>query len=134
MHALPAQMNPYFIFNSLSAINLFILENNRLQASEYLAKFSRRVRLILENSQEAFIALESEIEALQLYLELESLRFENKFNYKIITDDLIDTSVIKVPPLIIQPYVENAIWHGLMHKKESGHLEIKLYIKDNFVL
>ena len=74
MHALRAQMNPHFIFNSLSAINLFILENNRLQASEYLSKFARLVRLILQNSKEAFIPLERELEALQLYLELESLR------------------------------------------------------------
>lgn len=130
MHALRAQMNPHFIFNSLSAINLFVLENNRLKASEYLAKFSRLVRLILQNSQEAFIPLERELEALQLYLELESLRFENKFSYKIIIDDLVDTNLIKVPPLIIQPYVENAVWHGLMHKKEIGHLEIELYTGD----
>ncbi|MEO8862379.1 MAG: histidine kinase [Ginsengibacter sp.] len=140
MQALRAQMNPHFIFNALSAINLFILENNRLQASEYLAKFSRLVRLILQNSQEAFIPLDCELEALQLYLELEILRFENKFSYKIITDDLIDTTIIKVPPLIIQPYVENAIWHGLMHlpdlqpgKKESGHLEIELYADDGIL-
>ena len=133
MHALRAQMNPHFIFNSLSAINLFILENNRLQASEYLSKFARLVRLILQNSQEAFIPLERELEALQLYLELESLRYENKFAYKINTDDLLDITVIKVPPLIIQPYVENAIWHGLMHKKESGHLEIELYTEDELL-
>jgi tetratricopeptide (TPR) repeat protein len=133
MHALRAQMNPHFIFNSLSAINLFILENNRLQASEYLSKFARLVRLILQNSKEAFIPLERELDALQLYLELESLRFENKFSYKIITDDLVDTSLIRVPPLIIQPYVENAVWHGLMQKKESGHLEIELYTKDELL-
>ncbi len=133
MHALRAQMNPHFIFNSLNAINLFILENNKLQASEYLAKFSKLIRLILQNSQEPVIPLERELEALQLYLELESLRFENKFSYKIITDDILDISAIKVPPLIIQPYVENAIWHGLMHKKESGNLTIELYEKDELL-
>ena len=140
MSALRAQMNPHFIFNSLSAINLFILENNRLQASEYLTKFSKLVRLILQNSKEAFIPLERELEALQLYLELESLRFENKFVYKFILADDLDTTEIKVPPLIIQPYVENAIWHGLMHlpeqragKKESSHLEVELYIKDRLL-
>ncbi len=140
MQALRAQMNPHFIFNSLSAINLFILENNRLQASEYLSKFARLVRLILQNSQEAFIPLERELEALQLYLELESLRYENKFTYKINTGDVPDITLIKVPPLIIQPYVENAIWHGLMHlpgreagKKESGHLEIELYTEGSFL-
>jgi len=129
MQMLRAQMNPHFIFNSLSSINMFILENNKLQASEYLSKFSRLVRLILQNSQEAFIPLESELEALQLHLELEALRFENKFEYKILVDDKVDTSVLKVPPLIIQPYAENAIWHGLMHRKEKGHLEIELYLE-----
>ena len=127
MQALRAQMNPHFIFNSLNSINMFILENNKLQASEYLSKFSRLVRLILQNSQEALVPLERELEALQLYLELESLRFENKFEYKISVDDEVDTTVLKVPPLVIQPYAENAIWHGLMHKKEKGHLEIELY-------
>jgi ligand-binding sensor domain-containing protein len=128
MLALRAQMNPHFIFNSLNSINMFILENNKLQASEYLSKFSKLIRLILQNSQEAFVPLEKELEALQLYLELESLRFDNKFEYKISGDDEIDTTALKVPPLIIQPYAENAIWHGLMHKKDKGHLEIELYL------
>jgi LytS/YehU family sensor histidine kinase len=79
MQALRAQMNPHFIFNSLNSINLFILENNKLQASEYLSKFSRLVRLILQNSQEALVPLERELEALELFLELESLRFEQRF-------------------------------------------------------
>jgi len=126
MQALRAQMNPHFIFNSLSSINMFILENNKLQASEYLSKFSKLMRLILQNSQEAFIPLERELEALHLYLELESLRFDKKFEYNIVVDDEVDTTVLRVPPLIIQPYAENAIWHGLMHKKEKGHLEIEL--------
>src|SRR4030095_410376 len=118
---LRAQMNPHFIFNSLNSINMFILENNKLQASEYLSKFSRLVRLILQNSQKILIPLEKELEALQLYLELEALRFDQSFEYKILMDDEVDTSVLRVPPLIIQPYAENAIWHGLMHKKEKGH-------------
>lgn len=102
MQALRAQMNPHFIFNSLNSINMFILENNKLRASEYLSKFSRLVRLILQNSQEAFIPLERELEALQLYLELESLRFEQRFEYKISTTDEVDATVLKVPPLIVQ--------------------------------
>jgi LytS/YehU family sensor histidine kinase len=133
MQALRAQMNPHFIFNSLNSINMFILENNKLQASEYLSKFSRLVRLILQNSQEAFIPLESELESLQLYLELESLRFENRFEYRISVDDDVDTTVLKVPPLIIQPYAENAIWHGLMNKEEKGHLEIELSQQDEIL-
>ena len=133
MQALRAQMNPHFIFNSLNSINMFILENNKLQASEYLSKFSRLVRLILQNSQEAFIPLDKELEALRLYLELEALRFEQKFEYKISVNDEVDTTMIKVPPLIIQPYAENAIWHGLMHKEEKGHLEIELYLKEKIL-
>ena len=127
MQALRAQMNPHFIFNSLNSINRFILQNNKEQASEYLTKFSRLVRLILQNSQAALITLESELEALELYLELEALRFNNRFSYKISVSDDIDTEVIKVPPLIIQPYAENAIWHGLMHKESKGYLDIEIY-------
>jgi ligand-binding sensor domain-containing protein len=130
MQALRAQMNPHFIFNSLNSINMFILENNKLQASEYLSKFSRLVRLILQNSQEAFIPLENELEALRLYLQLESLRFQNKFEYQILVNDDLDANGLKVPPLIIQPYAENAIWHGLMHKKEKGHLEVAVYLEN----
>jgi hypothetical protein len=133
MQALRAQMNPHFIFNSLSSINMFILENNKLQASEYLSKFSRLIRSILQNSQEVLIPLERELEALQLYLELESLRFENKFKYKIILEDELDTTILKVPPLIIQPFVENAIWHGLMHKKEKGHLQVELCLEEQML-
>jgi tetratricopeptide (TPR) repeat protein len=127
MQALRAQMNPHFIFNSLNSINRFILQNNKAQASEYLTKFSRLVRLILQNSQSALIPLESELESLQLYLELEAVRFDHHFEFNIKVDDELETDVIKVPPLIIQPYAENAIWHGLMHKEEKGHLEIELF-------
>ena len=133
MQALRAQMNPHFIFNSLNSIHLFILENNKRQASEYLSKFSRLIRLILQNSQEAFIPLERELEALELYLELESLRFDEKFEYKISVAEEVDTAVLKVPPLIIQPYAENAIWHGLMHKREKGHLAVELNVEDEIL-
>ena len=122
MQALRAQMNPHFVFNSLNAINRFILQNNKTQASEYLTKFSRLVRMILQNSQSTFITLESELESLKLYLELEALRFDYRFEYNINVPKDIDIDVLKVPPLIIQPYAENAIWHGLMHKEEKGHL------------
>lgn len=134
MQALRSQMNPHFIFNSLNSINRFILQNNKLQASEYLTKFSRLVRLILQNSQAALIPLESELEALQLYLELESLRFDYHFEYTIKVEEDIDPSVLKLPPLIIQPYVENAIWHGLMHKEEKGHLEIEIFEQDDSLI
>jgi LytS/YehU family sensor histidine kinase len=83
--------------------------------------------LILHNSRESAIPLEKELEALDLYLELESLRFEERFKYKISVEGKVDASQVKVPPLIIQPLAENAIWHGLMQKKEEGHLDIKVY-------
>jgi streptogramin lyase len=134
MQTLRSQMNPHFIFNSLNSINLFILENDKLQASEFLSKFSKLVRMILNNSREAFIPLEQELEALDLYLQLEALRFEQKFYYKIEVDSNIDTSILKVPPLIIQPFAENAIWHGLMNKKDKGNLTISLRQNKNYLL
>jgi sensor histidine kinase YesM len=126
MQALRAQMNPHFIFNSLNSINRFILQNNKVQASEYLTKFSRLVRMILQNSQESLITLENELETLKLYLDLETLRFENRFDFKISVPKDLDIDVLKVPPLIIQPYTENAIWHGLMHKENKGLLNIEV--------
>jgi hypothetical protein len=134
MQALRAQMNPHFIFNSLNSINRFILQNNKSQASEYLTKFSKLVRLILQNSQAALITLESEMEALEIYLELEALRFEYHFTYQISIPKDMDIEILKVPPLIIQPYAENAIWHGLMHKEQKGKLTIEVLQEDQCIL
>jgi LytS/YehU family sensor histidine kinase len=134
MQALRAQMNPHFVFNSLNAINSFILQNNKTQASEYLTKFSRLVRMILQNSQSTLITLESELESLKLYLELEALRFDNRFEYKVTVPKDLDIEILKVPPLIIQPYAENAIWHGLMHKEEKGYLGIDIQQEGNHLL
>ncbi|AEV98393.1 hypothetical protein A4D02_22420 [Niastella koreensis] len=134
MQALRAQMNPHFIFNSLNSINRFILQNNKLQASLYLTKFSKLVRLILQNSQTAFVSLDNELEALQLYLELEALRFDHHFVYTVNVEENIDPSVLKISPLLIQPYAENAIWHGLMHKPEKGHLHITLIMQEEVLL
>jgi tetratricopeptide (TPR) repeat protein len=131
MQALRAQMNPHFIFNSLNSINRFILQNNKAEASEYLTKFSRLIRLILQNSQASLIPLESELESLELYLDLEALRFDHHFDYRISVRKDLDIEVLKVPPLIIQPYVENAIWHGLMHKEEKGQLDIDVSQENN---
>src|SRR5207249_9715157 len=96
-------------------------------------KFSKLIRLILQNSQSPLIPLESELESMELYLDLESLRFDHRFSYKISVPKNMDISALKVPPLIIQPYAENAIWHGLMHKEEKGYLEIKLFSEDNML-
>ena len=128
MQVLRSQMNPHFIFNCLSSINRFILINKTEEAADYLTKFSRLMRMALHNSEKSFITLETELEALRLYLELERLRFKNSFNYSITLVNTIETSTIFIPPLLLQPFAENAIWHGLMHKKGSGHLDISLSI------
>jgi sensor histidine kinase YesM len=127
MQALRAQMNPHFLFNTLSFINRFILKNDKARASAYLTKVSKLVRMILQNSQDATIPLEGELEALQLYLELEALRYDHRFSYALLVSPEIDVAAVKVPPLLIQPFAENAIWHGLMHKEDKGHIDIKLY-------
>lgn len=126
MQLLRAQINPHFIFNSLNSINRFILQHEQRQASAYLTKFSRLFRMILLHSQSSLISLKSELDALKLYIELEALRFNYHFSYNISVQETIDVSLLKMPPLIIQPYVEHAIWHGLMHKEEPGHLNIEV--------
>ena len=131
MSALRAQMNPHFLFNSLNSINWYIIKKKPRQASRYLTKFSRLMRLVLENSKSKKIPLEHELQALKLYMEMEALRFENKFNYEIIISENIDEEEVEVPPLILQPYVENAIWHGLMNKKGKGNLSINISEKNN---
>lgn len=128
MQALRAQMNPHFMFNSLNSINNFILKNDPDNASQYLTRFSRLMRLILDNSREEWVLLENEIKALQLYIEMEAIRFDNVFEYKIRTAADVNPSTVIVPPMIVQPYVENAIWHGLLHRKEPGSkLEIDIW-------
>jgi sensor histidine kinase YesM len=122
MKALRAQMNPHFVFNSLNSINKYILRNDQVNASRYLTRFAKLIRLILDNSNSKEVALSDELEALKLYIEMELLRFANKFTYEIIVDENVSTDTLQVPPLIIQPYVENAIWHGLLHKESNGRL------------
>lgn len=130
MQALRAQMNPHFIFNCLSSINRYILINKTEEASDYLTKFSRLIRMSLHNSEKTFITLENELEALCLYLDLERLRFKNAFNYSITFINTIDINTVYIPPMLIQPFAENAIWHGLMHKKGVGCLKIQLRAED----
>ncbi len=124
MKALRAQMNPHFIFNSLNSIQKYILKNDQFAASQYLTKFSRLIRLILDHSNQNNILLSSELELLKLYVEMESIRFDDKFNYEIKSDAAINADVVEIPSMLIQPYVENAIWHGLLHKEEKGKLTI----------
>lgn len=131
MQALRAQMNPHFIFNCLSSINRFILKNESETASDYLTKFSRLIRMVLNNSNRSLIILEDELEMLRLYLDLERLRFKNSFDYSISFHNNFDAASIFIPPLLLQPFAENAIWHGLMHKEGQGHLEVAFELENN---
>jgi tetratricopeptide (TPR) repeat protein len=133
MQALRAQMNPHFIFNCLSSINRFILKNEAESASDYLTKFSRLIRMVLNNSRKSAIILEDELEMLRLYLDLERLRFKNSFDYSITFHNNFDASSIYIPPLLLQPFAENAIWHGLMHKEGQGWLEIAFGLENRIL-
>jgi sensor histidine kinase YesM len=133
MQALRAQMNPHFIFNCLNSINRFILKNESQPASDYLTRFSRLIRLVLNNSKRTWISLEEETDMLGLYLDMEKLRFKDAFNYKLSCDENIDPSGLFIPPLLLQPFVENAIWHGLMHKKGNGLVSISFKVEGNIL-
>jgi sensor histidine kinase YesM len=126
MSALRAQMNPHFIFNCLNSIKLYTTDNESAKAADYLTKFSRLIRLVLENSRSEKVTLKNELDALALYMEMETMRFKNKLNFTIESDPVLDTDLVEIPPLLLQPYVENAIWHGLMHKKEGGSVHVKI--------
>jgi ligand-binding sensor domain-containing protein len=126
MKALRAQINPHFLFNSLNSINNFILKNDTEKASKYLIKFSQLVRNILNNSSSSYVSLQEELQTIELYMLIEGMRFNNQFSYSIEIEDDINTSVIKMPSLLLQPYVENAIWHGLLHKEGEKKIWIKI--------
>jgi putative methionine-R-sulfoxide reductase with GAF domain len=126
MQALRAQMNPHFIFNCLNSINRYIVKSDQVTASLYLTKFAKLIRLILDNSNSKNVILSNELEALKLYIDMEALRFDKKFSYEIKLAEGVPADSIELPPLIIQPYVENAIWHGLLHMQTVGHLKIHI--------
>ncbi len=135
MESLRAQMNPHFIFNSLNSIENFMMRNERREASDYLQKFSSLIRIILQNSRAQLVPFVQDLEAIQLYIELEQLRFNHKFNVKTIIAPELMNDDYQVPPLLIQPYVENAIIHGLS-QKEDGDLEllVKAEIIDGYII
>jgi ligand-binding sensor domain-containing protein len=126
--ALQAQMNPHFIFNAITSIQGYILKRDPQEAYDYLAKFSKLIRLVLNNSQENFLQLNQELEMLNLYIELEQLRFDKSFEFILNIDSSIDLFETQVPAMLVQPYVENAIWHGLlkMEKNSNGRLRISI--------
>ena len=124
LEALRSQMNPHFIFNALNSIQEYIVFNNKELASSYLVKFSRLIRIYLEHSQQNEIILKEEISALKIYLELEKIRFEDVLDYELNIDENLSLEHIKIPSLFIQPYVENAIKHGLLHKFNNRNLKV----------
>lgn len=128
------QMNPHFIFNALNSIQGFISTNDAVQAKKYLTRFSRLMRLILENAREKYIPLQNEIEMLDNYLEFERLCKNNKFEYRITTDPEIDIENLEIPPMMIQPFVENAILHGIKHKEGQGNVEISFRLKNSTLI
>jgi LytS/YehU family sensor histidine kinase len=133
MKALRAQMNPHFIFNCLNSIYHFMSKKDVEQASKYLIKFSNLIRSILENSLHQEVPLKEDLETLELYIQLEQMRLDHKFNYDIQIEPSIDIAGVFVPPLIMQPFVENSIWHGLSNKESGGIIKIQILTENNML-
>lgn len=131
---LRAQMNPHFIFNALGSIQNYVEENERDLAVGFLSKFARLMRLVLENSRQNEISVRRDLDALRLYVDLERMRLNNKFDYTISVDPGLNTEEAMLPPLVLQPFVENAIWHGLSPKDGHGHLTLSFRRKSNCLL
>ncbi len=132
--ALRSQMNPHFIFNVLNSIQSFLGENDRKQAQNFLGKFSQLIRRILENSKHTFISLEEEIRSLRLYLQLEQMRFEDKVSYNFEISPEIDQTAVKVPPMMLQPMIENAILHGITPSGRNGVIEVKFAVENGMLV
>ena len=134
LQSLRREMNPHFIFNSLNSVNQFISENKELEANKYLASYSNLMRNTMENSNKDFITLDNELEHLKKYLELEHLRFLDKFDFRISVDPELDLERTMVPNMIIQPHLENAIWHGLRYLDAKGLLKLQVQLTNGKVV
>ena len=128
--ALKVQINPHFMFNSLNSIQKFIFEDNKTGAAIYLAQFGDLLRAVLEHGGETLVSIEEEVELLDLYLQLEKLRFKERLSYQFVIDEAIETSATEMPPLLLQPFIENALLHGILPKKEGGKITISI-LKQN---
>ena len=126
LRSLRSQMNPHFIFNALNSVNNFIAKNDERAANQYLSDFSSLMRSVLENSEADFIPLEKELDLIKRYLHLEHSRFPEKFDYTLEVDPKIQVGNFQIPPMLLQPYIENAIWHGLRYKEDKGSLSVQL--------
>jgi chemotaxis protein histidine kinase CheA len=131
LQSLRREMNPHFIFNSLNSVNHFIAQNNELEANKYLSSYSKLMRAMMENSNKDFIPLAVELEQIKEYLQLENMRFSDKFTYSLEVDENLDVNTVAIPNWLIQPQLENAVWHGLRYKNEKGHLWLKIKKEGN---
>lgn len=134
LQSLRREMNPHFIFNSLNSVNQFIAHNNELEANKYLTSYSTLMRKSMENSNTDFITIANELEMISKYLELEKLRFPETFTYSIEVDPFIDAETTKIPNMLIQPNLENAIWHGLRYRESQGLLAVKIQKLDSRIV
>jgi LytS/YehU family sensor histidine kinase len=133
LKALQSQMNPHFLFNSLNSVQNYILTNRGIEGAKFLSKFSKLVRQIMENSNHQYLRFEQIVETLKMYVEIESFRFNHEFYYEFNIEEnevLLDSLM---PPMLLQPYVENAIWHGLMPKEGEKKLIIRAFVKNNHI-
>lgn len=126
LKSLRSQMNPHFIFNALNSVNNYLALNDERSANKYLTDFSKLMRSVLENSELDFIPLSQEVELIELYLNLEHQRFKDKFDYQLMIDPNLQKATYKVPPMLLQPIIENAIWHGLRYKNDKGNLTVAI--------
>ena len=129
MTALQSQMNPHFLFNSLNSINNFVLKNEVEKASDYITKFSRLIRIILKSSSNSTIPLSEELGFLSLYVKLEQMRINGGFEYIVNIDESINLEEVKVPPLFLQPFIENSIWHGIMYVSSEKKIQLSIHKK-----
>ena len=134
MEMLKSQMNPHFIFNMLNSINSLIIKNQIENASDYITKFSRFIREILNSSKKNSMSLADELNIIKLYIILEQARVEGGFSYEVINTDNLSFNFIQIPPMFLQPFVENAIWHGIAHKEGDKKLVINLRKENDFYL
>ncbi|STD04544.1 Inner membrane protein ypdA [Chryseobacterium carnipullorum] len=133
LQSLRREMNPHFIFNSLNSVNHFIATNNELEANQYLTKFSKLMRGVMENSAEDFIPFQQELDLLQNYLALEKTRFADKFDYEIEVDENLNMHILKIPGMLVQPFLENAVWHGLRYRSDKGFLKLSFEKEDQLL-
>ena len=130
IRSLRSQMNPHFIFNSLNSVNSFISKSDERSANKYLTEFARLMRTVLEHSKHDFVTLSDELSVLERYLNLEHIRFNQHFDFELVVDEELQKERLLIPPMLVQPYVENAIWHGLRYLDHKGWLSVKFESQD----